>query len=244
MRRRTTDLAIHRFRSGVNATHAARPTDTTVGRFLVDLDTDACEAWTACRSLIVSIAARSEWRSELCDDLVHDVISRMFDGDHRVLRRADPATPMSAWLRRVIRNLRLEAARDRRLRDIAQTRADRAEAMDAIDRAVDAVDGRSILERARGILPSPYREIIVWRWSAQRSRSAIASTLRSWGGIGPDEARRLQREADRMLRCIANGGDPRAQWPLRFAKKNRWEDAPRGHPESLSGVQSNLQQER
>lgn len=237
MRRRTTDLAAHRSHNHASPSPFAHATDFTVGGFLDGIARDAGAAWATCRSLIASIAARTEWHHERRDDLVQEIMVRMLEGDLSLLRRADPTAPLAAWLNHVARHLRLEAARCECRRGIAHARAARGEAMDDEDCRVDQIDGADLLDRARRILPSPFREIVDWRWSMQRSRAEIAAALRSWGGVGPDEARRLQREADRMLRFIAIGGDPRRVWPRRYAKKNRWEYAPGGVPGSHLGEQ-------
>lgn len=232
MRRRTTDLAAIRSHSGDSKTPRELPSDVTVGEFISLLDSDEFEVWTACRSLVARIAARAEHRADRCDDQIQETMLRMHEDDYRILRRADPSAPLVAWVRRVMRHLRLESTRHDRLREVAQRRAARREAVNPNGRVADTFDGRSILDRAYRSLPAPFREIICWRWESGAARSSIAAALRSWGGIGPDEARRLQREAERMLQCLAVGVDPREVWPRRFAKKNRWAHTPRDIPES------------
>lgn len=156
-------------------------------------------------------------------------------GRHAGVR--DPA----AWLATGVRRARIDQWRGRRRERALAASFLRVSGNRSSEDPADAAEEGEACERlakAIFLLPTPYREAMLWQKVEGWGRREIVAALQRWGGVGREEARRVLRVGHYMLEVALTGLHPCRIWPRRYPRilhNRRWNATPPpSHPASCS----------
>jgi len=162
------------------------------------------------------------------DAIVQEAVFRIYVGIHE-RRWRKLATKVAALTRVITRHAAIDRLRrgNRTPRSLDEPDAPAPSATDI--GPADAAELSDLTERLRDAcaeLPRPQAQIAALRLDGGATRRRVAAYLHAWRGVGPHEARRLDRETTTMLRMAMQGVDLRTRFPRKFSNKNPWNTAP------------------
>ena len=151
------------------------------------------------------------------EDVVQETWLRAMDRQPR-----EPGA-LRAWLRRIARNLALDAYRRRRARRAHETAAAAGEALPSVEAIAEREEARRRLVSVLLALEEPYRSAILLRYYEECPVAEVARRL----GVPLETARtRLRRGLERLRERMGVGVDgSRGRWAVALLP---WADPPRG----------------